>query len=199
MKMDSMTPARGRLRRLGRLVAPTAVALGAGLAFAAFTDDAANGGNRAIAADVTITEDVDARSPLFDLADWQPAEQGATVERCIGITNGGSVALPLTLRLDGAPAGGLGEYVDMRVEHGTRPAATDDAGCDGFAAGGEVYAGELADFPTTAAGRLAAGAERLAVGAERAYRITWTLQDTEEAEGQAVSGVNFLWETTTAE
>jgi hypothetical protein len=193
--MDSLTPAR----RLGKLLAPTAVALTAGLAFAAFTDDAANGGNRATAADVTITEDVSARAPLFDLADWQPAEDGATVERCIGITNAGSIALPLTLRLDGAPAGDLAEYVDVEVEHGTRPVASDDASCGEFVADGDVFAGELADLPTGTADRIAAGPGKLAVGAERTYRITWTLQDTEEAEGKSVSGVNFLWETTTAE
>src|SRR5688572_8455686 len=111
MQMDPMTP----VRKLGKLAAPTAVALAAGLAFAAFTDQAANGGNRATAADVTITEDVAATSPLFDLADWQPAEDGATVERCIGVTNGGSIALPLTLRLAGTPSGDLAEYVDVKV------------------------------------------------------------------------------------
>jgi hypothetical protein len=195
MQMDLTTP----VRKLGKLAAPTAVALAAGFAFAAFTDDAANGGNRATAASVTITEDVDARTPLFDLADWQPAEDGATVERCIGITNAGSIALPLTLRLDGAPTGELAEYVDVEVEHGTRAAATDDASCGGFTRNGDVYAGELADLPTTAEQRLAAGAATLEPGDERAFRITWTLQDTEEAEGKSVSGVDFLWETTSAE
>jgi hypothetical protein len=195
MQMDLMTP----VRRLGKLAAPTAVALAAGLAFAAFTDDAANGGNRATAASVTITEDVDARTPLFDLADWQPAEDGATVERCIGITNAGSIALPLTMRLDGPPAGDLAEYVDVTIEHGARPTATDDATCGGFTSAGDIYRGELADVPATADQRLAAGGTDLAPGEERAFRVTWTIQDTEEAEGKSVSGVDFLWETTSAE
>ena len=194
MQMDPLTP----VRKLGKLAAPTAVALVAGLAFAAFTDQAANGGNRATAADVTITEDVAATSPLFDLADWQPAEDGATVERCIGVTNDGSIPLPLTLRLAGAPTGDLAEYVDVTVEHGTRATADDGKTCDGFSKAGDVFTGELADFPVTAQDRLAAGGADLAVGAERAFRITWTLQDTEEAEGKSVSGVEFLWETTTA-
>jgi hypothetical protein len=61
------------------MAAPTAAAaLAATLAVAAFTDDAQNAGNRASAADVTISADVAASSPLFDLADWQPGEDGDT-------------------------------------------------------------------------------------------------------------------------
>src|SRR3954471_18601369 len=91
-------PARGRIRRAARIALPScAAAIATSVAFAAFTDEAANSGNQASAASVTITEDVAASSPLFDLRDWQPGEQD-TVARCIAITNDGSIALPLTLR-----------------------------------------------------------------------------------------------------
>lgn len=197
--MSTTSPARmPRARRAARIAAPTVAAFSAALGFAAFTDEASNAGNGATAADVTITEDVAASSPLFDLDAWQPGESGDTVSRCIGITNGGTIALPLKLRLAGAPAGGLGDFVDMTIERGTRDAATDDAGCGSFAASGEVYDGELDAFPTTTGTAVTDGAGALPVGAERAYRVTWKLQDDEAAEGQSVSGVTFRWETTTA-
>lgn len=198
---DPRSPVRGRIRRAARVVLPAGVAaIATSVAFAAFTDEAANGGNQASAANVTITEDVAATSPLFDLADWQPGEDD-TVARCIAVTNDGSIALPLTLRLDGAPDGSLGDFVDMKVERGTRDRATDSTDCSTFAPAAEdavVYDGELDEFPTTAAAALSDRGGKLAAGAERAYRATWRLQDTEDAEGKSVSGVDFLWETTSA-
>jgi hypothetical protein len=86
----------------------------------------------------------------------------------------------------------------MTVERGTRDVATADSSCGSFVAGGQVYKGELRDFPTSPAGALSDGGGVLAVGTERAYRVTWRLQDNEAAEGQSVSGVTFRWETTTA-
>jgi hypothetical protein len=192
------TPAPRRSRRLLKAVAPTlAAAAVTAVGFAAFTDDAQNDGNRASAASVTITEDVAASSKLFDLANWQP--DGSPVVRCVGITNDGSIALPLSVRLDGAPTGQLGDFIDMKVERGTREAATNTADCGSFSPAGTVYDGELDEFPTTAASRLSDGGGKVAVGAERAYRVTWQLQDTEDAEGLAIEDVDFLWETTTAE
>ena len=204
--MSSTTPARLRsatkVRRLVRLAAPTvAAAAGAALAVAAFTDDAQNNGNQASAAEVTISSDVAATTPLFDLADWQPGEDGATVVRCVGLTNAGSIPVPVAMRLAGAPTGRLAGYVDMTIERGSRDARVADAGCETFApaaSGAEVFDGELDEFPTTAAGAIADGGAPLAVGAERAYRISWTLQDTEDAEGKALGGVDFRWESTSA-
>ena len=175
-----MTPT---LRRTGRFALPLVVAVGAGLAWAAFTDDATNAGNRATAADVTISAGRAATSPVFDIADWRPG--GGPERRCVTVTNDGSIAVPLTMRLDGAPAGELAGFVDMTVERG--------ASCDAFTADGEVFAGELAAFPTAAAGALGDGGGALAPGASRAYRVTWELQDDEGAEGLGVSGVDFLW------
>ena len=179
------------------LIPATAAAAVTAIGFAAFTDDASNAGNSASAASVTITSDVPASSPLFDLKDWQPGEDD-TVARCIAVRNGGSIALPLSLRLDGAPSGELGSYVDMKIERGSRPAATDSSDCDGFEASGVVFDDELAAFPTARASAVSDGGSPVAAGAERAYRITWHLQDDEDAEGTSISGVNFLWETTSA-
>ena len=172
------------LRRTGRFVLPLVVAAGAGLASAAFTDDATNDGNRATAADVSISPGRAATSPVFDIAAWRPGA-GEAVTRCIGVTNDGSVAVPLTMRLDGAPTGDLGEFIDMTIERG--------ASCDGFVADGEVFQGELASFPTTGAGAVADGGAPLAPGATRAFRVRWELQDDEGAEGLGVAGVDFLW------
>jgi hypothetical protein len=186
-------------RRAGKTLLPAAAAaLVTAAGFAAFTDDASNPGNRASAASVTITQDVPATAPLFDLSNWQPGEDD-TVARCITVRNGGSIALPLRLRLDGAPTGSLGTYVDMAIERGTRPAGDGTSSCSGFAAAGEVWSGELASFPTAAGAGVADGGGALAPGADRAYRITWHLQDTQDAEGRSVADVDFLWETTSAD
>ena len=195
-------PARTSLTRRilrGALPAVAAAAVTA-VGFAAFTDEARNGGNRATAADVTITEDVAASSPLFDLADWQPGE-GDTVARCIAIANAGSIELPLSVRLASAPTGRLGDFVDVKIERGSRPRAEDGPGCSAFTPADQdavVYDGELDDLPVSRDAALADRGPRLASGAERAYRITWRLQDTEDAEGQSVAGVEFVWETTSA-
>jgi len=197
--MSTTSPARfPRARRAARVAAPTLAACSAVFAFAAFTDEATNEGNRATAADVTITEDVAASSPLFDLDGWRPGEDGGTVSRCIGVTNGGSIPLPIRLRLAGAPSGDLGDFVDMTVEYGGRDVAVDDADCATFSPAGLVYSGELDEFPTAAGSALSDGGGALAAGSERAYRITWKLQDVEAAEGESVSAVTFRWETTTA-
>ena len=198
--MSSTTPARTRrLRRALKTIVPAgAAAAVTALSFAAFTDDARNDGNRATAASVTITEDVAASAPLFDLADWKPGD-GDTVSRCIGITNDGSIALPLSVRFAGAPAGELGAFVDMKVERGTRDAATDDASCASFDADASapvVFDGTLDTFPTTEAAALGDKGQPLAPGAERAYRVTWHLRDDEAAEGKSVSGVSFVWKAT---
>ena len=186
------------VKRLAKTLVPaTAAAAVTAIGFAAFTDDASNAGNSASAASVTITQDVPASTPLFDLKDWQPGEDD-TVVRCIAVKNGGSIALPLSLRLDGAPSGELGSFVDMKIERGTRPAATDSADCGGFTGSGTVFDDELADFPTAKADAVSDGGAAVEAGAERAYRITWHLQDDEDAEGKTISGVNFLWETSSA-
>ena len=199
---DMPAAAPSRLRRLVRTAVPTAAAaVTATLAVAAFTDEAENSGNRASAADVTISTDVAATAPLFDLADWQPGEDGDTVTRCIGVTNGGSVAVPVSMRLAAAPTGDLADYVDMTIMRGIRDASVDGAGCGTFSpaeSGAQVFRGELDEFPTTADGAVADGGAPLAVDAERAYQVTWKLQDTEDAEGKSLGGVTFRWETTSA-
>lgn len=191
-----------RLGQVARYALPSfAAALVTGIGFAAFTDDAQNAGNQATAANVTITGDAAASAPLFDLSNWQPAEDD-TVSRCIAITNDGSIALPLTLRLGGAPTGRLGDFIDMKVERGSRDAATDTADCSTFAPAASdavAYDGELDAFPTAAGEAISDKGGKLAVGAERAYRVTWHLQDDEGAEGESISGVDFVWETTSAE
>ncbi len=190
----SFTP-RGAVRRIGKVAAPTVAVIGVGLAFAAFTDDARNDGNQASAASVTITEDVSASSALFNLTNFRPSDP--TEQRCIGVTNGGSVPVPIKLRLAAAAGGtGLGSHIQMTIERGTRTTSNNTSSCTGFAADATsptFFNDKLANFPTTAGGAIADGGTALAVGAERAYRIRWTLDDTEAAEGKTVTGVDFLW------
>ena len=200
------TPARTvkprRARRAARVILPSvAAAAVTALGFAAFTDDAANNGNRASAANVVLTEDVPATTPLFDLDNWQPHEED-TVSRCISVTNDGSIPLPVGLRLKGTPSGDLADYVDMKIEVGSRAKSVDTSDCATFKADpavATVFEAELDEFPTAAGAAISDKAGKLAVDAERTYRVTWHLQDDEAAEGKSVAGVNFLWETTSAD
>ena len=191
-----------RLRRVARVALPSIAAAAVTAAgYAAFVDQAGNDGNQATAASVAITQDVGATTPLFDLTDWQPQEAD-TVARCISVRNEGSIALPLSLRFKGAPSGELGRYVDMTIVRGTRDAASSTSDCSSFRTDGAdatVYDGLLGDFPTAAGGAIADKGGRLGVGASRAYRITWHLHDDDAAQGKSISGVNFLWETTSAD
>jgi hypothetical protein len=90
----------------------------------------------------------------------------------------------------------------MKIERGTRARATDSADCSTFqsdASNAVVYDGELDEFPAAGGQGVSDKGGQLAVGGERAYRVTWHLQDSEDAEGKSISGVNFLWETTSAD
>jgi hypothetical protein len=123
------------------------------------------------------------------------------VTRCIGLTNGGSIPVPVQLRLAGAPTGQLADYVDMTVERGTRDATATGPGCGSFApaaSGAEVFRGELDDFPTKTATAIADGGAPLAVGREACLPHHLELQDTEDAEGTSLGGVDFRWESSSA-
>ena len=191
----SIFPRGNRMRRLAKVAAPTVAVLGVGLAFAAFTDDARNDGNQATAASVTITEDVSASSALFNVTNFKPSDP--TVERCIGVTNGGSIPVPIKMHLDGAPAGtGLGSHIQMTIERGTRSAADNTSSCGSFVADATsptFFNDKVANFPTTSGTAISDNGASVAVGAERAYRIRWTLDDTETAEGKTVTDVDFVW------
>jgi hypothetical protein len=190
----SFTP-RGAVRRIGKVAAPTVAVIGVGLAFAAFTDDARNDGNQASAASVTITEDVSASSSLFNLTNFRPSDP--TEQRCIGVTNGGSVAVPVTMHLDGALAGtGLGSHISMTIERGTRTTTDNTSSCATFAPDATsptFFNDKLSAFPTARNSAIPDQGAPLPVGQERAYRIRWTLDDTETAEGKTVSDVDFVW------
>jgi hypothetical protein len=191
------------VRRAARLVGPTFVALGAVFALAAFTDDARVDDNGATAASVTISADRAASAPLFAVRDWRP--EAAAQARCVTLTNDGSVAVPVAFGLARAATGPLADFVDVTVERGSGTAATRDGGCEGFTAAGTVdlapgaagTGAELDELPH-GAGLVADGGAPLAAGAARAYRVTWTLQDTEAAEGLSVDGVDLRWRSTTA-
>ena len=191
----SIFPRGNRMRRIAKVAAPTVAVIGVGLAFAAFTDEARNDGNQASAASVTITEDVSASSALFNITNFKPSDP--TESRCIGVTNGGSIPVPIKLYIDGALGGtGLGSHISMTVERGTRSTADNTSGCGSFVADATTptfFNDKLANFPTSLGTAITDGGTTLAVGSERAYRIRWTLDDTESAEGKTVTDADFVW------
>jgi len=188
------TPKRRNLaRRAGKLAGSVAILAGASLAFAAFTAERTNENNAATAADLTLTSDVGSAT-LFDpstdtdLANWKP---GDTETRCIGVTNGGTVPGDVTLRGNTPGGTGLGTYIDMTIERGTIAAGhTDRLDCSTFTAGTQFSTGTVSAF-TTASPGLSDGGGPLADGAKRGYRVTWTLQDDQAAQGKAISAYTF--------
>jgi hypothetical protein len=198
---DAPAAPRRIVRRAARLAGPTFVALGAVFALAAFTDDARVDDNGATAASVTISADRAASAPLFAISDWRPED--AAQARCVTLTNDGSVAVPVSFGLARAATGPLADFVDVTVERGSGTAATRDGACAGFTAAGPVdlapgaagTGAELDELPHGAA-LVPDGGAPLAPGAARTYRITWTLQDTEAAEGLSVEGVDLRWRST---
>ncbi len=122
---------------------------------------------------------------LFDLADLGPAKP---VAHCLEVTYDGTV-VPVDLAMRAEATGSLADYLDVTVEHG------DGGGfrnCEGFTATDEVFQGTLAQL--AASGWLPQ--ERFVnSGASRSYRVTFELQNRQDALGQSVS-TSLVWEVT---
>ncbi len=214
---------RGGRRRSSRRARPSLVALiplaliaSSAVVYqasnAAFTATTSNANNTWSAGTVTLTDN-DSGTAMFTVADVVP---GDTTTQCILVTYGGSVAADVKLYLSaytpsataGAPSG-LGPFLNLTVEQGTGTSNTGPAGsCTDFSATSTLTgANDTLDSFNTDHGSYADGyALWSPVGAAetRAYRITWTMQDTvgtnsraqgalDDAQGAGVTAT-FAWE-----
>lgn len=131
---------------------------------------------------ISLVDDDGGRS-LFDLTNMAP---GRPVVHCIEVSYDGSI-VPVDLAMRAESAGDLAPYLDVVVESGRGGGFGD---CSGFGRQGQVYGGTLADL--AAAGWLPLGT-LVNSGQAVTYRVTFELQDRQEALGRAAT-VSFVWE-----
>lgn len=133
---------------------------------------------------ISLTDDDRGRS-LFDLSDMAP---GRPVVHCIEVTYDGTI-VPVDLAMRSEAAGDLAAYLDVVVEGGQGGGFGD---CRGFTSGGQVFAGTLGDLAASGwldLGRVVNAGDRVS------YRISFEVQDREEALGRTASA-SFVWEVT---
>jgi hypothetical protein len=129
--------------------------------------------------------DDDEGQALFDLQDMAP---GRPVIRCIEVVYEGTI-LPVDLAVRAEAAGALAGYLDVTIVEGTGGGFET---CEGFAATSSVFAGTLAQLHD--AGWQPLG-PMVNTGDRRTYRITFDVQDRQEALGLATNA-DFTWEAT---
>jgi predicted ribosomally synthesized peptide with SipW-like signal peptide len=168
--------------------------------FSAFSSTTTNSGNQFTAGSVTIADN-DAGVAMFNnVTGGKPA---TTIQRCIKVTYSGSLDSDVKLYTADATFGPLATYVDATVEKGTFPGAP-PAGfsCTGFVAdsGGTIYTGTLANFRATynsyATGLSAypGAATKWVANDTLVYRFSYTVQDTNSAQGLATASHSYTWE-----
>ncbi len=188
---------RGRKLLLTLLVVGVVGSLAGLGTFSAFSSTTSNDGNTFAAGTVYI-HDNDLGAAMYNVTNAKPL---ATNSSCITVTYDGSLPAVVKLYSSGI-AGALAGYVDLTVEEGSGSAGFKN--CTGFTAGGTVYSGTLAAFPTTFAGGAATnGGANWTTGTSKDYRFTLTLQDNNAANGGSggplsVGAHSFIWEAQNA-
>lgn len=191
---------RGRVRRIALKAAASVCVTGAcGALISAATwsnlnDTATNPSNSFTAGTVQLSTNSSA-SAVLSLTNAKP---GAVSTGCIQVLYTGS--LPANLKLYGTGAGtGLNQYLNLTVTRGTFTGNPASGSCTGFSAdstnyisqgAGVIYAGTLANWPSSAAGALgdptSASPATWATNTSRGYQFQVTLQAN--AAGQGLTG-----------
>lgn len=138
--------------------------------------------NRFDSGTVSLVDDDSGRS-LVDVTNMAP---GRPVEACITVTYDGSI-LPVDVTLSAETSGDVVDFLEVRVERGR---AADFGTCEGFVAGGEVFAGrvsELADGAGVDVGVVRSARESIG------FRFTFELADDAAAAGRSGS-LDLVWE-----
>lgn len=133
---------------------------------------------------ISLSDDDQGRS-LFDLGDMVP---GRPVVHCIEVSYDGTI-VPVDLAMRSEAAGDLATYLDVTVERGQGGGFGD---CSGFVRDDQVFAGTLGRL--AASGWLELG-RVVNAGDRTSFRISFEVQDTEEALGRTASA-SFVWEVT---
>jgi predicted ribosomally synthesized peptide with SipW-like signal peptide len=196
------------MSRRSRRITAAAVPLGiiaSGLlvwqsSFAAFSATTTNPNNSFSAGTVTLTDDHQPSTVMFNASGLKP---GSTGSSCIKVTYNGSLAANVKLYVKSGDltntTGDLSPYLTLQVAEGTGSASD----CSDFAGGSNLYnptgSGDttktLSDFATTKT-TFATGVSAFApTGAAqtKTYKLTYWLQDQTLAQGKNNS-VKFTWE-----
>jgi hypothetical protein len=155
---------------------------------AAFTATTANPSNSWASGTVALTDN-DAGAALFTASGIKPGDGGT---KCIVVTYTGSIAASVKLYATGYTDNGLGQYLTFSVDEGTGTAAD----CSDFSSTTALYSGTLDGFATGStayASGLSGWAPAGGSNATRTFRFSWTLQDTDNAQGKT-SAATFTWE-----
>ena len=178
-------------------VAASVVAVGV---FSAFSSTTSNAGNSLTAGTVAIGDN-DAGAAMFN--NVTGGKPGTSVQRCITVTYTGSLDADVRLYTTDASSGALAQYVDVTIEPGSFSGAPPAfPGCTGFTAdsGGSLYSGTLSNF-RTAHGSYANGvvdnpgsALKWITNDSVVYRFTYSVQDTNSAQGLATGSHSYTWE-----
>jgi hypothetical protein len=189
-------PEGGR-RRTAVVALPLALVASSALVFqasnAAFTASTSNGSNTWSSGTVLLTDD-DSSSVMFSVTNIKP---GSTGIKCINVTYSGSLAGQVRLFVTSA-SGTLGPYLDLTVEEGTGATGGATLSCSGFTTGSTLSGGgETLDSFATAHTAFGSGVSAWAPtgsGSEtRSYRVTYTLQDDNNAQNKSAAAT-FTWE-----
>jgi len=153
---------------------------------AAFTATTDNAGNSWQAGTVALSDN-DSGAALFNVSNLAG---GSTGSRCIQVSYTGSLASDVRLYATNV-TGTLGQYLDWSVDlgQGSNP------DCSDFNPSvGNIYTGTLGAF-ATARTDWATGVPGWTPGGtqDRSYRFTYTLQDTNAAQGLS-AGARLVWE-----
>ena len=161
---------------------------------AAFTAQTANSGNRWAAARVAITHQ-GSGSALFNATGLVP---GSTGSRCVVVSYTGDTAADVKLfAAVTSTRPGLEDYLDVTVARGTGA----NADCTDFTSSESLFTGTmggLADTHTSFLSGLGTWAPSAAPAApalppSSTYRISWTVQNNDAAQGKSADAT-FTWE-----
>ncbi len=187
----------GRRQRPGiALLIPLALLASSAVVYqasnAAFSDTTSNGANNWAAGSVEISDD-DANSALVSVSGLVPSD---TASKCLNVSYTGSLASAVRLYATGYSDSGLGQYLTITVEEGTGASGGATLSCSGFTGGTSLYTGTLDGFATTRASYATGVSTWAPTGAStevKSYRLTWTVQDDNNANGTSTQ-VSLTWE-----
>jgi hypothetical protein len=171
--------------------------------FSAFSSTTSNTGNEFTAGTVNISDNDGGSTAMFNAVTG--GKPGTTIDRCIKVTYTGNLDADVRFYLSSGAAGNLSQYTNLTIQPvtfaGAPPAfpscagSTDDGSAlytgtlDDFRDNKNTYAAGVADFP-------GAGTKwtSSAPNNEVFYKFSYTIQDTNSAQGQTTGTHNFTWE-----
>ncbi|HEX9377852.1 MAG TPA: TasA family protein [Actinomycetota bacterium] len=190
---------RGRKILLTVLVIGTVGAVAGIGTLSAFSSSTSNSGNQFDAGTVYLSDN-DSGSFMYQVSNRKP---GQSVEKCITVTYGGSLAADVKLYTN-STINALGQYIDFTIDKGTATGAT-FPGCGTYTQESQIFNGTLSGFASAknsyANGVAAFPGSQTAWnnGDSIVYRFTLTLQDNNNANGAGSGALtsgshDFTWE-----